>query len=335
MNDRLVRAANGEEMDRPPVWMMRQAGRHLPEYREIRAEHSFREIVETPSLAAEVTLQPYHRYKPDGVVIFSDILTVLEPLGFDYQVKDGVGPVIANPVTEPGEIPDQYRDVRETLAYVGDLLELLTERVGERVPLIGFAGGPFTIASYIVAGGTSRTHQPVRQFRAEHPDDFRELLAIITDVVIDHLSYQAEKGAAVVQLFDTYAGVLPASEYRDVLLPLHQRIFDELSVPTIHFVRNMGGRLELLADAGPDVVGLDWTIDIDAARATLGDMPVQGNLDPSLLFAPETVIRDRTREIIDAAGGRGHILNLGHGVHKDTTPAAVRAFVETAKSTSP
>ena len=261
MNDLLLRAARGERTERPPVWLMRQAGRHLPEYRELRAEHSFREAITTPEVAAEITLQPWRRYRPDGLVIFSDILCALEPLGVDYRIESGVGPVIDDPVEGPGDVPTDHDDVRATLSYVGDLLARLDDEVGNEVPLLGFAGGPFTLASYLVAGGSSRGHLPLRRFRQEHPGAFESLLAVLADVV-----------------------------------------------------------------------GLDWTVGMAEARAALGETPVQGNLDPSVLFADPDVVRERTREVIEAAGPTGHVLNLGHGVSKDTPVEGVEAFVEAAKS---
>jgi uroporphyrinogen decarboxylase len=332
VNDLLLRAARGERTERPPVWLMRQAGRHLPEYRRLRSEHSFREAIEDPEVAAEITLQPWERYRPDGLVIFSDILVALEPLGFSYHIESGVGPVIENPIEEPADTERPRSGVREELAFVGDLLRRLDDAVGAEVPLIGFAGGPFTLASYAIAGGSSRTHLPVRRFRAEHPDAFRSLLASLAGVVREHLRFQVAAGADVVQLFDTYAGVLTPADYREFVLPLHREILADLPVPTIVFVRNMSGNLGLLAETGADVVGLDWGVDVAAARAELGDTPVQGNLDPAHLFGDPAFVRERTREIIEGAGPEGHVLNLGHGVHKDTPVASVEAFVETAKS---
>ena len=332
MNDLLLRAARGERTERPPVWLMRQAGRHLPEYRRLRAEYSFREAIEDPTVAAEITLQPWERYRPDGLVIFSDILVALEPLGFDYHVESGVGPVVENPLEGPEDVDRSRSTVREKLGFVGDLLERLENEVGTAVPLIGFAGGPFTLASYAIAGGSSRTHLPARQFRAENPDAFRALLGSLAEVVREHLRFQIDAGADVVQLFDTYASVLPPADYREFILPLHREILADLPVPTILFVRNMGGNLDLLAEAGADVVSLDWCVDMATARGELGDTPVQGNLDPSHLFGDPAFVRDRTREVIEGAGPEGHVLNLGHGVHKNTPVESVEAFVQTAKS---
>ena len=331
MDHLLVRAARGEHTERPPVWLMRQAGRHIPEYRELREEYSFLEAIKTPEVATEITLLPWEYYEPDGVVMFSDILTVLEPLGFSYHIESGVGPVIDDPVSGPDDVDRSHGDVTDELDYVGELLVRLNQRVGDETAVIGFAGGPFTLASYAVAGGPSRTNMPLRRLRAQHPEAFRTLLESFTSVVIDYLQFQAGNGADVVQLFDTYAGTLCPADYREFILPLHQRIFEAVDVPTIVFVRRMNGRLDMLEASGADAVGLDWTVDIGEAREQLGDTPVQGNLDPSYLFGDPEFVRERTREIIDQAGPEGHILNLGHGVNKDTPVESVRAFVETAK----
>ncbi|MFB6107244.1 MAG: uroporphyrinogen decarboxylase [Haloplanus sp.] len=331
MTHLLVRAARGERTERPPVWLMRQAGRHIPEYREIRADYGFREAIETPAVAERITLLPWEYYEPDGVVMFSDILTVLEPLGFDYHVESGVGPVVENPVDGPEDAERPRGDVATDLSFVGELLDRLVASVGDETAVIGFAGGPFTLASYAVAGGSSRRHAPIRRFRARHPEAFRTLLSAFADVVREYLEYQAAHGADVVQLFDTYAGVLSPADYREFVLPLHREILSDLSVPSIVFVRNVSGHLDFLADSGADVAGLDWTVDVADARAELGEMPVQGNLDPQYLFGSPEFVRERTAQVIDAAGPRGHILNLGHGVDRDTPVESVRAFVETAK----
>ena len=334
MENLLVRAARGERTERPPVWLMRQAGRHIPEYREIRDAYSFLEAIKTPEVAAEITLLPWEYYRPDGLVMFSDILTVLEPLGFDYHIESGVGPVVENPVSGPDDVDREPGDVAEEIGYVGELLDRLNERVGDETALIGFAGGPFTLASYAVAGEPSRTHLPLRELRARHPEAFRTLLAAFADVVREYLQFQIDHGADVVQLFDTYAATLSPADYREFLLPLHRRILADLDAPSIVFVRRMNGRLEQLEATGADVIGLDWTVELGQARQRLGDRPVQGNLDPSYLFGDPSFVRERTREVIEAAGPRGHILNLGHGVDKDTPVESVEAFVDTAKAFS-
>jgi uroporphyrinogen decarboxylase len=332
MDDLLVRATRGERTERPPVWMMRQAGRHIPEYREIRADHTFIEAITTPEVAERITLLPWDRYEPDGLVIYSDILTVLEPLGFEYHIESGVGPVVENPIEGPDDVDRPREDVPAALDYVGELIRRLVDRVGDRTAILGFAGGPFTLASYAVAGGVAHRQTPLRRFRAEHPDAFQALLERFATAVRDSLEYQIESGADVVQLFDTYASVLPPAEYERYVLPLHREILADLDVPSIVFVRNMGGKLDLLADSGADVVSLDWSVDMAAARSQLGETPVQGNLDPTALFGSQESVAEQTRRIIEQAGPAGHVLNLGHGIHPDTPVENVRTFVETAKS---
>ena len=327
----LVRAVRGERTERPPVWLMRQAGRHLPEYRDLREDYSFREAIETPDVAEEITLQPYRRYGVDGVVMFSDILTCLEPLGFDYRIESGVGPVVDDPVSGPDDVVRRRGDVREELGFVADLLDRLSESVADEDAVLGFAGGPFTLASYVVAGGPDRGRMELRKFRARHSEAFETLMERFADVVAEYLAMQADHGADAVQLFDTYAGVLSPADYREFVLPLHRRIIDSVDLPSLIFVRNMGGRLDSLQGTGADAVALDWTVEMGAARAQLGETPVQGNLDPSFLFADPDVVREKASEVIEAAGPRGHVLNLGHGVNKETPVEGVEAFVETAK----
>jgi len=332
MNDLLVRAARGERTERPPVWLMRQAGRHIPEYRDIRDEYSFKEAVTTPEMAERISLLPWELYRPDGIVMFSDILPALEPLGFEYHLESGVGPVIENPIAGPADVEREREPVASRLDYVGDLLGRLQDRVGDETAIVGFGGGPFTLASYAVAGEPSKHYYPLRKFRVQHPDAFERLLETFADTVREYLQYQAAAGADVVQLFDTYAGVLTPADYREFLLPLHRKILEPLDVPTIVFVRRMGGRLDMLADSGADVISLDWTVDMARAREQLGDRPVQGNLDPSYLLGSPEFVRERTRDVIEKAGPAGHVLNLGHGVNKNTPVENVRAFVETAKA---
>jgi uroporphyrinogen decarboxylase len=333
MSDLLVRAARGERTERPPVWLMRQAGRYIPEYREIREDYTFREAISTPEVAERITLLPWERFEPDGLVMFSDILTVLEPLGLDYHIESGVGPVIGNPVNGPGDVPEGHADVREELDYVGALLERLQERIGDRTSIIGFTGGPFTLAAYAVAGQPpGKKQKPIRRFRVEYPDAFADLLERFADVAVEYVRYQVEAGADVIQLFDTYAGLLTPDDYREFVQPLHRRILDAIDVPSIVFVRNPGGKLDLLADSGADVVSLDWTVDMADAREQLGDVPVQGNLDPSYLLGDEEFVREQTESVIEKAGPEGHVLNLGHGIDRETPVENAEAFVETAKS---
>lgn len=326
MKDLFLRAARGEHTERPPVWLMRQAGRYLPEYREVRDDYTFREAISTPEVAERVSLQPYERFAPDGVVMYSDILVTLEPLGFDYRIESGVGPVVENPVDTPEDVERERGDVREELGYVGELLERLSSHLGNDAATIGFAGGPFTVASYVFEGGRDE----VRRFRVRHPDAFADLLDAFADVTEEYLRFQEENGADVIQLFDTWAGELAPEDYRKYALPYHRRLFDAVDVPTILFVRNP--RLDEMQESGADVVSLDWTVDMREARDELGDTPVQGNLDPARLFGTRESVRRDTERVIEKAGDAGHILNLGHGVMRNTPVENVEAFIETAKS---
>lgn len=312
--------------------MMRQAGRYLPEYRSIRESHSFVEAISTPAIAEEISLQPWERYRPDGVVMYSDILTALEPLGFEYHIESGVGPVIENPVQSEEDVDRSIRPIDDELGYVGVLLERLESRLAGRAAVIGFVGGPFTLAAYAVQGEPTRSFTGVRRLRYEDPQAFQHFLETLGDVLVDFVAFQVAHGADVVQLFDTYAGLLTEETYRRFLLPVHQRIIQASDVPTIVFARNMGGRLDLLQESGATVLGLDWTVDMAAARSELDDRPVQGNLDPTALYGSSTEVRERTRGIIDAAGPAGHIMNLGHGVDRHTPPENVEAFFEAVRS---
>ena len=331
MEDLFLRAARGERTERPPVWMMRQAGRYLPEYRDVREEYTFREAIETPEVAERVSLQPYERFAPDGVVMYSDILVTLEPLGFDYRIESGVGPVVDNPIKEPGDVERVHErekgDVRDELSFVGELLERLSSCLGDEAATIGFAGGPFTVASYVFDGDG---RDGIRRFRARHPDAFETLLREFGDVTKEYLVYQQESGADVLQLFDTWAGVLPPDDYREHVLPLHRELFDAVDVPTILFVRHPN--LDLMRESGADILSLDWTVDMCEARNELGDTPVQGNLDPSYLLGSRETVRRETERVIEKAGDAGHILNLGHGVMRETPVENVAEFFETAKS---
>lgn len=331
MSDLFLRALRGERTERPPVWLMRQAGRYIPEYREIREEYTFLEAIKTPEIAERISLLPWELFEPDGIVMYSDILTVLEPLDFAYHIESGVGPVVENPVDGPGDVDRPVRDVREEIDYVGALLERLQVRIGDDAAVIGFCGGPFTLASYAVEGGPSKNHVALRKLRAAHPEAFRTLLERFTEVNEAYLQYQVESGADVVQVFDTYASILSPADYREFLLPLHRRLHDSVDVPSIQFVRGMGGNLDLLAESGADCVSLDWTIDVARARDELGDLPIQGNLDPSYLLGEPEFVREKTRDVIRKAGPEGHVLNLGHGIDKNTPVENARAFVETAK----
>ncbi len=331
MHELFAKALRGEQTERPPVWLMRQAGRYLPRYRELRKSHSFREAISTPDVATEISLLPYEHFGVDGVIMYSDILTILDPLDVEYHLESGVGPVIDDEIDGGDDLPDAHRPMDEAVPYVGTILERLHAELGDDATTIGFAGGPFTVASYLVAGEPTRSHGPVRRLRMTDEAAWESLLDTLTEATAEYVAYQAEMGAEVIQLFDTYAGFLSPSAFREWLLPRHQRILSAVDVPTIIFARGMGGQLENLAATGADAVSLDWTVDIETAREVLGPaVPIQGNLDPAVLHADPATITAETTKLIDATESRGHVLNLGHGVDRGTPPEHVGAFVDAA-----
>ncbi len=331
---RLLRAARGERVDRTPVWFMRQAGRYLPEYRAIRERHSLLEICERPALAAEVTLQPVRRLGVDGAILFADILLPLVPMGLRLEFAKGEGPVIHNPVrTEEGVGRLVAVDVRDALGPVLETVRLVRRDLDPAIPLLGFAGAPFTLACYAVEGGGSRDFLETKRLMLGAPRVFDALLARFATVVGDYLAGQVEAGADAVQVFDTWAGVLSPADYRRHVLPHSRRLFERLStlgVPRIHFGVGTTTLLEAMREAGGEVIGLDWRIPLDEGWARVGaDRAVQGNLDPAALFAPLPELKARVRDVLGRAGGRpGHIFNLGHGILPGTPVENVRAVVD-------
>ena len=311
----------------------------MPEYRAIRAKHSMLELCSNAELTAQVTLQPVEQLEVDAAILFSDILLPLVPMGLelDYVQGDGGGPggpVIRNPVRSAADV-DRLRpvEVSESLAHVADAVEMVTGLLADRVPLIGFAGAPFTLASYAIEGGSSRNHALTKRFMYSEPDAWHSLLAKLAVVVRDQLAAQIDAGAEAVQVFDSWVGHLGPDDYREFVFPHSRAVFDgiaELSVPKIHFGVGTAGLLELMRDAGGDVLGLDWRISLDEGWRRLGNgTAVQGNLDPVALFAPREQLRKRVHDILDRAGGRpGHIFNLGHGILPETPVDNVKYVVE-------
>jgi len=330
----LLRALAGEALDRPPVWMMRQAGRYLPEYRAVRAHTSFLELCHTPELAAEVTLQPLRRFPFDAGIVFSDILLPLESMGAELSYGKGVGPRIANPVRTAADVAalkpfDPIRDLPSPM----ETLRILVSEAD--VPILGFAGAPFTMACYMVQGQGSRNWEEVKRLMWREPAVFGELLDRLADAVGDHLQAQVDAGAAAVQLFDTWAGALSPDAYRRWALPSARRALSRVSgAPRLYFTKDSSPFLPWLAETTADGVALDWRVDMASARAVLGDLPVQGNLDPIGLFAPPEVIRERVHTIIRGAGPKGHVFNLGHGITPQTPITGVEAMIEAVRSFS-
>jgi uroporphyrinogen decarboxylase len=328
-----LRACRREKTAFTPVWLMRQAGRYMPEYRALRAKHGFLELCKTPAAAAEVTLQPVQRLGVDAAILFADILLVLEPLGVGLEFARGEGPHIARPIRSAADVARLPRvDVASTVGYVFETVRLARAALAGRLPLIGFAGAPFTLASYLIEGGASRDFLHTKRFMRAEPAAWHALMGRLADITADYLNGQIAAGAQAVQFFDSWVGTLSLADYREFALPYSASVFRRLApeAPAIHFGTGTAALLEAMGDAGGDVIGLDWRVDLGAAWDRLGgDVAVQGNLDPAILLAPVEEIRRAARAVLDGAAGRpGHVFNLGHGVHADTPVDHVRALVD-------
>jgi uroporphyrinogen decarboxylase len=318
-----LRAARGEPAGRTPVWFMRQAGRSLPEYRKVREGVAMLESCMRPDLVVEITMQPVRRYGVDAAILFSDIVLPLKAAGVDLDIVPGVGPVVAKPVetlADVAAIPDLTPD------HVGFVTESVRTLVGElgATPLIGFAGAPFTVASYLVEGGPSKEHAKTKAMMFGAPDVWDALLRKIASIAATYLEVQVEAGASAVQLFDSWAGAMSPPDYRRYGMPYSAQVLaaaGRLGVPRIHFGVGTGELLGLMGEAGADVVGVDWRVPLAEGVRRVGDRAVQGNLDPSLVFAPTETMLERATEIVEAGrSARGHIFNLGHGVLPSTDP---------------
>ncbi len=336
-NDAFLRACRGLPTERVPVWFMRQAGRSLPEYRAIRGEGSMLDTIARPEVATEITLQPVRRYGVDAAILYSDIVVPTHAIGFGVDIVPGVGPVVEQPFREARDL-DRLRplDPETDTPYVLDTVRNLVAELD--VPLIAFAGAPFTMASYLVEGGPSRTHALTKRLMHSDPGLWAALLDRLAELAIASIGSQLDAGASAFQLFDSWAGALAPDEYRKFVLPASQRIFAELrdreageaGAPGIHFGVGTGELLELLAKAGADVVGVDWRVHLDDARERLGpDVAVQGNLDPAAVLAPWPVVAERATDVLNRNGGQpGHVFNLGHGVLPETDPEVLEQLVE-------
>ena len=345
-NDRFLRALLREPVDRTPLWMMRQAGRYLPEYREIRAEAgSFMNLCTNPELACEVTLQPLRRYAMDAAILFSDILTVPDALGLGLYFSEGEAPRFERPISTAAEINalDPARAASE-LGYVMDAVSLIRKELKGSIPLIGFAGSPWTLATYMVEGGSSKDFAKVKSLAFNEPELMHQLLSKLATSVAAYLSEQIRSGAQAVQIFDTWGGALSHNAYREFSLRYMTEIIEQLpreadgrKVPVIVFTKGGGQWLEAIADCGADAVGLDWTTDIGAARERVGDrVCLQGNMDPTLLNASPERIREEVAQILTSFGeGSGHVFNLGHGITPGINPDHVAAMVDAVVALSP
>jgi uroporphyrinogen decarboxylase len=338
VTSRLVDACRLRVVDRTPVWLMRQAGRYLPEYRALREKWTLLQICAQPVLAAEVTLQPLRRFPLDAAIIFADILLPLVPMGATLRFATNEGPVIENGVSHAEDV-ERLRtvDVRDSLAPTLDALRIVRRELHEDIALIGFAGAPFTLASYLIEGGTSRRFLRTKRFMLTEPVAFARLMERLSRMTADWLVAQVQAGADVVQLFDSWVGWLGPDDYRAYVLPHMPVIFDAVraaGAPSIHFGVDNGGLLECMREAGGDVIGLDWRTTLRSGWRRIGhDRGVQGNLDPAVLFAPHAEIERRARAILaDADRRAGHIFNLGHGVLPDTPVESIRVLVDAVRA---
>lgn len=329
MWDRFIRACRREPVDCTPLWFMRQAGRYMAEYRVLRERHTLLELCHTPELAVEVTLQPVRAYPVDAAILFADLLLPLEPMGAPFEFQAGEGPVVHQPVRTAADIARlRVIDPEEGLSYVLAAIRMLRSELDGKIPLIGFAGAPFTLASYLVEGGKSSQYVTTKRMMYSEPRMWHDLAGKLAEVVRRFLRAQIDAGAQAVQLFDSWVGALSPEDYATYVEPHVAHVLRDLTqtgVPVIHFGTATHSLLELQKRAGGTVIGVDWRTPIDEARRRLGnDVALQGNLDPILLFAPREVLAERASNVLNQAGRIGHIFNLGHGILPQTDPDQVR-----------
>lgn len=333
-NDRFLRACRRESVDMTPVWLMRQAGRYLKEYRAIRQKYSFWEMCKIPELAAEITLLPVNKLNVDAAILFSDILVPVEAMGMKIEFTKKQGPVLENPVKTEKDV-QKLKALKdgEEVSFVLKAIHLLKKDLARKLPLIGFSGAPFTLASYMIEGGGSKNYLKTKQMMLKDPSLFHSLMEKITQTVTAYLKAQIEAGVQAIQLFDSWVGCLSPPDYETFVLPHSRKIFKSLvekGIPAIHFAVNSATLLELMKKAGGDVIGIDWRTNLDDAWSRISyDKGIQGNLDPVILFSPPSVIEERVKDVLKRAANRpGHIFNLGHGVLPQTPVENVQALVE-------
>jgi uroporphyrinogen decarboxylase len=331
-----LRACRGEVTERAPLWIMRQAGRYLPEYRAVREKVSFLELCKTPALAAEVTLQPIRRFGFDAAILFSDLLVPLEAMGLEVQFTEK-GPGLPAPVRTPADMERVTRfDPEARTGYVMETIRLVRKELPVEVPLIGFAGAPFTVATYAIEGKTGKTFGETKKFFYQHPAEARRLLALIGEATRDYLLAQVRAGAQAIQIFDSWVGVVSPDDWEDFVLEPTRALVAAVrasGVPVIYFPNGATTILGRVAKVGADVYGIDWRLPLDEARARLGgDAAVQGNLDPSLLLGPVSVLEKRAVEVVKRGGKRGHVFNLGHGITPDVPVENVAALVAAVRA---
>jgi uroporphyrinogen decarboxylase len=333
-NDLLVRAARGDKTERSPVWVMRQAGRILPEYKSVRSSLSgFKELVETPDLAAEVTVQPVDILGTDAAIIFSDILVIPEAMGLPYEMREGIGPRFPKVIGSESDIDRMNITEGQELKYVYDAISVTRKRLAGRVPVIGFAGAPFTIFCYMIEGKGSKTFSEARKWLHANPKGAHKLLHKITESTINYLKLQVEAGVSLYQVFDSWAGVLSKDLYQEFCMPYMNRIAQEVdTVPRIVFAKGAYFAMDDLMKSEYNAVGLDWSANVKEARSLNLEKVLQGNLDPTILYGDEDYIVQKTKEMLSSFSGGGHIANLGHGVYPDTDWRKVKLFIDTIKS---
>jgi uroporphyrinogen decarboxylase len=345
-NDRFLKALLKEPVDRTPVWMMRQAGRYLPEYRATRTKAgSFLDLCKNRHLASEVTLQPLERYPLDAAILFSDILTIPDAMGLQLRFAEGEGPIFDKPIRTQSDVDKLFvPDMGSDLKYVMDAVSTIKTDLDGKVPLIGFSGSPWTLATYMVEGGSSKTFGKVKGMLFEQPKMLHQVLDVLAKSVTAYLNAQIQAGAQAVQIFDTWGGILTPRDYREFSLQYMQQIIDGLikehdgrKVPVILYTKGGGQWLKNMADTGADCLGVDWTLDMHDARAAVGNqVSLQGNMDPTVLYAGSERIIAEVKTVLESYGhGEGHIFNLGHGIHPGIDPQAVDAFINAVVEFSP
>ncbi len=339
-NDLFLRACHKEQVERTPIWMMRQAGRYLPEYRAVRAKSDFLTMCKTPELAAEVTIQPIDLIGVDAAILFSDILVIPEAMGMNLEMVESKGPVFHNPIRSFEDMRSLKRiDPTKELKYVLDAVELTKKELNSRVPLIGFSGSPWTLLTYMVEGKGSKNFGEVKKMIYNEPKLAHELLDMIADTVTEYLNAKIDAGCDAVQIFDTWGGILSQNDYREFSLNYVEKIISGLKrdrQPVIYFAKGVHHQLDKVASCGADVLGLDWTMDIGKVREQVGDkVALQGNLDPTILLASKDVIEEKAQKVMESFGkGSGHIFNLGHGILPNVPPANAKALVDFVKEKS-
>jgi uroporphyrinogen decarboxylase len=334
-----MRACRREAVPYTPIWLMRQAGRYMREYREVRAKTTFLELCKTPALAAEVTVTAAERLRVDAAIIFADILLILEPMGIDLEFAEGEGPVIHNPVRVAADV-QRLREVEDpgALSFVYEAIALTRRELKPDIPLIGFSGAPFTLASYMIEGGGSKNYVHAKKLMYDDSGAWHAMMSLIARALVKYLNAQIAAGAQAVQLFDSWVGCLSPDDYREFVLPHSRAVIEGVApdVPVIHFGTGTGALLELMREAGGDIIGLDWRVRLDEAWERVGhDVAVMGNLDPVVLFASKEALRSQAKRILEQAGDRpGHIFNLGHGILPQTPVENVIALVEMVQEMS-